>query len=80
MNHTPFDLERHVDAAIERIANDRFASQGYPAGSGSSTVGNHLRRRLGNVLIEIGERIGGPTVRAPQPTPPMPTHTPLLGF
>jgi hypothetical protein len=80
VNHTPFDLERHIDAAIERIANDRLATQGRPAGSASSTVANRLRQRLGNALIEIGERVGGPTVRSPKPTTPMPTHTPLLGF
>lgn len=80
MNHTPFDLERHIDAAIERIANDRFVTQGRPASRDSSTVANRLRQRLGTVLIEIGERVGGPAVRSPKPPTPMPTHTPLLGF
>lgn len=80
MNHTPFDLERHIDTVIERIANDRTSTQRHPAGSGTSTAVNRIRQRLGTVLIEIGERVGGPTVRAPKPSAPMPTHTPLLGF
>ena len=27
MNHTPFDLERHIDVVIDRIASDRLATQ-----------------------------------------------------
>lgn len=80
MNHTPFDLERHIDVVIDRIASDRLATQHLPVIGGASPVANRLRERVGKILINIGERVGGPAVRGPKPTSPIPTHTPLLGF
>ena len=81
MNHSLFQLERHVTDAIERIASDR-AGCGDPFARGErapASVGA-IRRRLGAVLIKLGERVGGPPEPARRPAAPLPMHTPTFGF
>ena len=80
MNHGFYNLEHHVADAIECIAHDREACGTGRTGERVSGFVGEVRRRLGSVLIELGERVGGPTVRAPQSPAPLPTHTPMFGF
>lgn len=80
MSHGFYNLEHHVADAIERIARDREACGADPLGERMPNFVGDVRRRLGSVLIELGERVGGPTVRAPRPPAPLPTHTPMFGF
>jgi hypothetical protein len=80
MNHSFFHLEHYVVDAIERIASDRAASGGITGEASAPAIIASARRRLGVVLIKLGERVGGPAVRAPQPPAPLPTHTPMFGF
>ena len=72
--------EQYVHDRIEQIASDRAASERFDRGPSSPLVIGMFRRRIGAVLIGLGERVGGPADRAPQPPAPLPTHTPLLGF
>lgn len=80
MSHGFYNLEHHVADTIERIAHDREVCGIGPTGKQESGFVGEVRRRFGSVLIELGERVGGPTVRAPQPPAPLSTHTPMFGF
>lgn len=79
MNHSFYDLERYVDIAIERIADDRTACDTIAPSAPFAGFG-HLRPRIGALLIKLGERIGGPAVYAPQAPTPWPSDMPRLGF
>lgn len=79
VNHLFFP-ERYVEDTIERIAADRAASERIGGEFRPPAFVGTARQRIGTVLIKIGERVGGPAVRAPRTSTPRPHQTPLLGF
>ena len=80
VNHTLFALERHVDDTIERIASERAAAAGLASAPRATARIDAARRRVGAILITLGERVGGPAVRAPRQPASLSTHTPMFGF
>lgn len=79
MNHSFYDLERHAEATIERITEDRTACEPIDPSTGSVAFEN-VRLRIGSLLIKLGERVGGPAVSTPQAPTPWPSDTPRFGF
>lgn len=79
MNHSFYDLERHAEATIERIAEDRAACDPIIP-SPASVVFDSARLRIGSLLIKLGERVGGPAVSAPRTPTAWPSDAPRFGF
>jgi hypothetical protein len=79
MNHSFYDLERHVEATVERIAEDWAVCERI-APSPVSIAFHTARLRIGSLLITLGERIGGQAASG-SPTPAAwPSDAPRFGF
>lgn len=79
MNPSLYDLERHVEATVERIAEDWAVCEPIVPSPVSTAVHN-ARLWIGSLLITLGERIGGQAASG-SPTPTAwPSDAPRFGF